>query len=281
MLHTLKTTFLLALLSALILGLGALLGGTQGLHIAFIMACCMNLILYFFSESIVLTLYNAQPLKPDAHVYPLVKELAYTMNLPMPRLWLIKNSMANAFATGRSPAHSSIVLTSGILEILDHDELRGVLAHELSHIKNRDVFVNTLATILATTISYMTQMTRYQMMWGSSRSRDKNNAHPFLIFLALLLMPFIALLIRLGISRTREYLADQTGAHYSREPLALAHALEKLHRTTQYHTGPQTVPFTAPFIVNPLRSGTVASWFSTHPPIQERIERLKAMAYKL
>lgn len=286
--NNLKTVFLLGMLSSVIISIGALCGGSTGIICAFVMALVMNGIAYFFSDTIVLRLYKAQPL--DRHQYQqihlIVQDLAADMHLPLPRLWLIESSVANAFATGRNPHHASVALTTSIINLLEPHELRGVLAHELSHIKNRDILVSTIAATLAATIGALAQMIQHMVWWQAFNHRaEKKQNQTSLVSLMVVsvLMPLIATLIQLAISRTREYLADETGAHACHDPLALASALEKLeyhtksaHFTTQAHYA-STAHL---FIVNPLVSHGIASLFATHPPVEERVKRLHALSLK-
>jgi heat shock protein HtpX len=281
--NRIKTAFLLALLSGLLLLLGSLFGGTTGINFALILAIAMNLILYFFSDRIVLAIYKAQPLDEHKYdwIYEIVSELAKTMRIPMPKLWLIHSPMANAFATGRSPKHASVAVTTGILDILDHHELRGVLAHELSHIKNRDMLVATIAATIATAIGYLANMIRHMAFWRSMGGRGKKEGNPLALLVISILIPIMASLVQLAISRSREYLADETGAHESHDPLALASALKKLHsHLPQAHLNPKNSveAATAPlFIVHPFNGHGALAWFSTHPPVEKRIERLEKM----
>ena len=204
----------------------------------------------------------------------------------MPKLWLIRTPMANAFATGRSPSHASVALTTGILEILDHHELRGVLAHELSHIKNRDILVATVAATLATAIGYLANMMHHLAFWRSiDGDKEKRGGNPLVLLVISIIMPIAATLIQLAISRSREYLADETGAHGCHDPLALASALEKLHNHIPHaHLNPENTVQAGTaslFIVHPFNSRTALSWFSTHPPLRSRIERLQKMFERL
>jgi len=287
--NQIKTVILLASLSALLLILGHVIGGREGVHIALFMALIMNTITYFFSDKIVLRMYGAKPLdeKQYAHLHTMVEDLARNMNIPVPKLWIVNTPVANAFATGRNPKHASVAVTSGILSILDMDELRGVLAHELSHVKNRDILVSTIAATIATAIGYLAYMARYAAFWGSYRSdRNRNNSTgPFAMIIIAILMPIAASLLQLAISRSREYLADETGAECTREPLALASALEKLHKNlahAHFQPSEQDKASTASlFIVFPFTSNGILNLFSTHPPMNKRIARLRAMAHKL
>lgn len=287
-LNRLKTVILLGALSAILLLIGQLFGGQAGLQMALIVALIMNFIAYFFSEKIVLNLYGAQPLQKHEYgwIHDIVQELSVKMEMPMPKLWIVKNTMANAFATGRNPQYASVVVTTGILSILDRDELRGVLAHELSHIKNRDVLVATIAATIATAIGYLAHMMQYAAFWGSmNNDKKRSGGNPLAMFLVAILMPIAATLIQLAISRSREYLADETGAHVCRDPLALASALEKLHTNIpRAHMDSQDAHHAstaALFIVHPFTTDGLTSLFSTHPPMHKRIARLQAMCEKM
>lgn len=282
-LNKLKTVALLAIMSSLLLLMGDLLGGTQGITIALVLSIILNGSMYFFSDKIVLGVYQAQKL-PEAEynwIYEIVSDLSHEMRLPMPKLWLIKDPMANAFATGRNPSHSSIAVTSGILSILTQDELRGVLAHELSHVKNRDILVTTIAATMAMAIGYCADFIRHMAFWGTfshNSGKNRNGSSVIGVIAIAILMPLIALLIKLGISRSREYLADETGAHACKDSLALARALEKLHNhIPKAHMNPEDTArasMASLFIVHPFTSGGLMELFSTHPSMQKRVEKL-------
>ena len=282
--NTLKTGVLLVLLSVLLVGIGSLVGGSRGATIALGFALLMNLGAYWFSDKIVLAMYRAKPLtEPDGpQVYRVMREIASRTQLPMPKLYWIPTATPNAFATGRSPRHASVAVTSGLLELLNEQELKGVLAHELSHVKNRDTLVMTIAAAIAGAIMWLADMARWSLwMGGSRRSREQRGAgaaQALVLLLVVLLAPLAAMLIQLAISRTREYGADDTGARLAGGPYGLMSALEKLDAAGRAHPLPNANPATAHlFIVNPLSAGTIASWFSTHPPMAERIRRLKGM----
>lgn len=285
-LNQLKTAVLLAIMSALLLLCGMALGGQNGLTIALLMALAMNVIAYFYSDKIVLSMYGAKPLDTTHYdwLYQMVQELTESMKIPMPKLWIIQTPMANAFATGRNPEHASVAVTTGILDILDKYELRGVLAHELGHVKNRDILISTIAATVATAIGYVANMARYAAIWGS---RDENQrGNPLGAILIAIFMPIAAMIIQMAISRSREYQADETGAYYSNDPLALASALEKLHyNIAREHLDNQLdagKASTAPlFIVHPFSMQGLMNLFSTHPPMQERIKRLRQMHQKM
>ncbi len=285
--NKIKTVILLTVLSGFLLFIGALIGGRSGMQFALIMSLVINGIMYFFSDRIVLKLYHAQPLDEQYYewIYITVQELTKKMNIPMPKLWLVNTQMANAFATGRNPSHASIALTTGVIDLLDRDELRAVLAHELAHVKNRDILVTTIAATIASAIGYLAYMLRYAAFWGSMNRNNRRNGSPFVMFFVALLMPIAATLVQLAISRSREYLADETGAHYSHDPLSLAAALEKLHNNiprAHLRNDDAQRASTAPlFIVHPFTSNGFINLFSTHPPMPERIARLRALYEKM
>ena len=286
--NQIKTVILLGILSGSLLLLGGIAGGRVGITYAFILALIMNAITYFFADKIVLKLYKAEKLDQQTYgfVYDIVHELTTTMHLPMPSLWLIKTPMANAFATGRNPQHASIAVTTGILTLLDKHELRGVLAHELAHIKNRDILVSTIAATLATTIGYLANMMQHIAWWSVLRGDNRREStNPLALLITAILMPIAALLIQLAISRSREYLADETGAHSSHDPLALASALEKLqHHIASAHLNNHDMSRASTahlFIVYPLLAGGIMSLFATHPPMHKRISRLKLIYEKM
>lgn len=275
-----KTFILLAALSGLFMFVGELFGGNSGMIFALVLALIMNGIAYFFSDKIVLKMYGATPLDENQHpdIVRTVRELSDTMRLPMPKLWIVHTPVANAFATGRNPRNSSIAVTSGILAILEPDELRGVLAHEMSHIQNRDILVGTLAATMATAIGYLANFAQHSLMWGNDR---KKNGNIFGLLFAAVLMPLAATILQLSVSRSREYLADETGAHACRDPLALASALKKLHnnvRHAHFDKEDSVQASTASlFIVHPFLAKGMLELFSTHPPLEKRIERLHTL----
>ncbi|MBU1008267.1 zinc metalloprotease HtpX [Candidatus Dependentiae bacterium] len=281
-LNQLKTAFLLGSLSGLLLLLGHLFGGQAGLTIALTIAIVMNFFMYFYSDKLVLRMYKAQPLDQErfSHVHDMVEELCSNANMPMPKIWYIPTSMANAFATGRNPKNASIAVTQGIIDLLDNHELRGVIAHELSHVKNRDILVATIAATLAMTIGYLADMLYWSTIFGGRRDREQGGTASAL--LVAILMPFAAMLIQLAISRSREYLADESGATISHDPLALASALEKLQYGAQMQKlKPKSQAQTSTaslFIVYPFFGKGLFNLFSTHPPMEKRIKRLRNMA---
>jgi heat shock protein HtpX len=275
--NQLRTALLLGALSGLLLGIGALVAPGY-LYVFAALALLMNLGAYFYSDRIVLAMNHAQELSPGRvpWLHAMVAELARDAGIPMPRLYLIPEPQPNAFATGRNPEKGVVAVTSGILELLDRRELRGVLAHEIGHIKNRDILVATIAAAIATIITYAAQMLGWSALLGGRRQHGQG-ASPLVALLFALLAPIAATIIQLAISRSREYLADETGARLSGDPDALATALLALQRSARAIPA-DTAPATASlFIVNPLAGGSFVKLFSTHPPIEERVARLRQM----
>jgi heat shock protein HtpX len=270
----LKTTFLLTVMTMLLVLAGSYFGGQNGAIIAFVVAAAMNFFSYFYSDKLALAAYRAQPITRDQmpRIYEIVERLTSRAGLPMPKIYRIPTQSPNAFATGRNPEHASVAVTEGILELLNDDELEGVLAHELSHVKNRDILTSSIAATLAGAI---TMLSRFAFFFGGGERRRDNDDGGLGAIVMLLLAPFAAMMIQLWVSRTREYEADATGAKMTGNPMGLAMALEKIS------TGSRQVPLLASpasahmFIVQPLLSGaSLAGLFSTHPPMRKRIERL-------
>jgi heat shock protein HtpX len=283
MINTLKTTLLLALLTVLLVTMGAAIGGKGGMLIAFFMAAAMNFGSYWFSDKIVLRMYNAQEITREVHpsFYGMVERLAVQAGLPMPKVYIIPDESPNAFATGRNPAHAAVAATEGILRILSTEELEGVMAHELAHVKNRDILISTIAATFAGAISMIGNMLQWGAMFGAGRNEDEEGGGGGLIgsLVMAIIAPIAAMLIQMAVSRSREYLADTAGAEICGRPLALAGALRKLHNASQAIPLQDARPATAHmFIVNPLTGGGLMSLFSTHPPMEERIARLEGMA---
>ena len=279
--NQLQTVFLLGLLTGILLFIGYLLGGNTGVFIAFILSLGMNFFAYFYSDKYVLNAYQAQPLSQEKypHIYEMVAELAREHHIPMPKLWYVPTQVANAFATGRNPKNSHVAVTQGILEILEPRELRGVLAHELGHIKNRDILVSSIAATLAGAIGMIANSIRWQ-----GYAEGHRTSHLGMLTIALL-MPIAASIIHLGISRSREYMADASGAHASQDPLALASALKKLElsvkRAQLVPRNPAQATTASLFIVYPFTTRSFSNLFSTHPPMEERIARLMQMEKEL
>jgi heat shock protein HtpX len=283
MTSNLKTVMLLALLSGIIIFLGGAMGGKTGLVFAFGLALIMNFGSYWYSDKIVLRMYNAQEVDAtDAPaLHRMVEELARNAGIPKPRICVIPEDAPNAFATGRNPEHGVVAVTSGIMRLLSPEELKGVLAHEIGHIANRDILVQSVAGVLASAIVTVANMMQWMTIFGmgGSNNDEEGGSNPFTILLLAILAPVAASLIQFAISRSREYLADDTGARLAGNPLYLASALEKLGAYSQQ------VPMRAGneatahmFIVNPFAGANLARLFSTHPPIEERVQRLREMA---
>lgn len=276
----LKTTLLLGGLTALVLAVGYYFGGQQGALVALVLSTVMNFGSYWFSDKIVLKMYGAKeiPVQQNPKLHALVEELARKANLPKPKLCLVDMPIPNAFATGRNEQHAVVAVTSGILQLLNENELRAVLAHELSHIKNKDILVSSIAATLAGAISYLAQMAYWGGAIFGSRDDDEGRGNMFGGLALLILTPIIATLLHLAVSRSREYLADDTGAQVSQDPQSLASALKKLHGYSQSHplVGEPKYEATAHlFIVNPFKPSFLMSLFSTHPPMEERVKRLE------
>jgi heat shock protein HtpX len=276
-----KTGLLLAVLTAMLVLIGGAIGGQQGMVVAFFFAVVMNFFSYWFSDKIVLAMYRAQPVDEASApgLYGIVRRLATRAGIPMPRVYVIPNDTPNAFATGRSPQHAVVAVTEGIMRILDEEELEGVLAHELAHVKNRDVLISTIAATLAGAITYLAHMAQWAAIFGGRHSDDEEGTSPIAAMAMAILAPIAAMLVQMAVSRSREYQADASGARIAGKTWGLAKALEKLQMAQQV-VPMQANPATAHlFIVNPLSGRSFATLFSTHPPLEERIERLRAMRF--
>lgn len=283
--NRLRTTILLAALTALVVWIGQMFGGPNGAVIALVFAGAMNFFSYWFSDKIVLRMYGAQEISQneDPELFDIVRELTVKDGLPMPRVYVIPEETPNAFATGRNPEHAAVAVTQGIRRILDRRELAGVLGHELSHVKHRDILVSSIAATLAGAISYLAHMAQWAAIFGGgSRDREEGGGNIFGLLFMIIVAPLAAMLIQMAVSRSREYMADEGGAKVTHDPLALASALRKLQMGAQnipMQVSDATATSTAHmFIVNPLSGGGIANLFSTHPPMEERIARLEAMA---
>ena len=281
--NTLKTGMLLAAMTAVMIWVGNMIGGNSGMVMAFGLALVMNAVSYWFSDKIVLAMYRAQPVsESDAPgLYGMVGRLAIQAGLPMPKLYIVPNEMPNAFATGRDPNHAVVAVTQGLMRILDQGEVEGVIAHELAHVKNRDMLISTIAATFAGAIMMLASMARWAAIFGGfgGRDSDEDNGGGMIGFLAAVIVaPIAAMMIQMMISRSREYQADATGANICGKPLNLANALLKLEGAAQ-RIPTEASPATAHmFIVNPLRGGGVMSLFSTHPSTRDRVERLETIA---
>ncbi|MCL6473588.1 MAG: zinc metalloprotease HtpX [Firmicutes bacterium] len=279
--NTLKVGVLLVALTALFIFVGDAIGGRSGAMIAFALALVMNLVSYWFSDKIVLSMYGARALSPaDApELYRMTERLAERAGIPMPRLYVVPGPQPNAFATGRNPAHAAVAVTEGLLSLLNRDEVEGVIAHEIAHIKHRDTLTMTVVATIAGAVMLLADMARWAMIFGGARSDDREGGNPLVFLLVMIVAPIAAMLIQLAISRAREYEADATGARLAGSPDGLANALRKLEQASRMipmEASPSTAHL---FIVNPLRGmgGALMSLFMTHPPIEERIRRLERM----
>ena len=279
--NQIKTVLLLGALTGLILFFGKLIGGTRGMQIALIIAAAMNFFSYWFSDKIVLRMYGAQEVSEAEapQLYAMVADLARQADIPMPRVYIIPEESPNAFATGRNPEHAAVAVTQGILRLLNPTELKGVLAHEIGHVRNRDILIQSIAATLGGAIMVLADMVRWSAIFGGSRDSEEGGSNALAGLLFAFLAPIAAMLIQMAISRSREYIADETGARLCHNPESLARALEKLAYGTQQipmEANPATENM---FIVSPLTGGGLLSLFSTHPPIEERIARLRAMRF--
>ena len=275
-----KTVFFLGGLFAVFLILGFLLGGVTGLTIGFIIAFIINLLAYWYSDKIVLYMYKAKEAdeKEYESIYSAVREITQKANLPMPRVFVMDSDTPNAFATGRNPQKAVVAVTKGLLRILDKRELRGVIAHEVAHIKNRDILIGSIAAVVAGAISYIAMMARWGAIFGGGR--DDGDGMLGVILMSII-APVIAMIISFAISRSREYLADSTGAGFTKDPNALADALQKLNAANKSKPMKNANPATSHmFIVNPLSAKAVLTLFSTHPPANKRIGKLRSMSIR-
>ncbi|MEK7776128.1 MAG: zinc metalloprotease HtpX [Planctomycetota bacterium] len=277
-----KTTLLLVALTLLLLWVGSVVGGRNGMVFAFAIAMGMNFFSYWFSDKIVLMMYKAKEVTEheSSDYFRIVKELTARAGLPMPKMYIIPTSAMNAFATGRNPRHAAVAVTEGMLGSLSREELKGVLGHELSHVKNRDILISAIVATVAGAIMMLANMARYAAIfggYGGGRNEEENRGGGFAMLFLAVLAPIAALLIQMAISRSREYAADKGGAQIAGNPLALANALEKLQQAAVVRPMDAGQTTAHLFIVNPLSGRSFASIFSTHPPIEERVKRLRAM----
>ena len=274
--NTMKTAMLMAALTALFMVAGQAMGGQQGMTMALLLALGLNFFAYWNSDKMALAMNGAREVSeaeaPDLH--GLVANLAARAGLPKPRVYVVENETPNAFATGRNPEHAAVAVTTGIMRVLDRSELEGVIAHELGHIKNRDILIGSIAAVMAGAISYLAN---FAMFFGGSRSDEEGGGNPLTMILMMIVAPLAASLIQMAISRSREYIADATGAEICGHAQSLASALEKLANYNAQRPMDVNPASAQMYIVNPLRGGAIAGLFSTHPPIEERIRRLLAM----
>jgi len=272
--NMLRTAFFLTLLTVLLVFIGGTVGGQQGALMALIFAGVMNFGSYWFSDKVVISMYRGREVK-EGLLYDVVAEICQRNQLPMPRVYILPQAAPNAFATGRNPEHAAVAATEGILQILNRDELLGVMAHEMGHVKNRDILISSIAATIAGAISFLSHMA---IWFGASNDEDSN---PLALIAMMIFAPLAAMLVQMAVSRSREYAADQTGAEFAGNPLALASALRKLEAAARQVPMQNANEATAHmFIVNPLKGSGLQSLFSTHPPVDERVRRLEALAQK-
>jgi heat shock protein HtpX len=280
MVNTMKTFILMAALTALFMFAGQAMGGQSGMMFALLMALGLNFFAYWYSDRLALGMSRAREVSYDQapQLHAMIGKLARNAGLPKPKVYVIPGQTPNAFATGRNPEHAALAVTEGLLQIMQPDELEGVLGHELGHIKNRDILISSIAAVMAGAISYLATMAQWALIFGGGSNDDEGSGNLVAMLVMMIVAPLAAAIIQMAISRSREYLADSTGAKISGRPIALANALQRLgeyNRRLPMKVNPATAQM---YIVNPLAGGTMASLFSTHPPIQERIKRLRAMA---
>lgn len=269
-----KTALLLGLLSGLLLVIGQMLGGANGLVIAFMFAVVMNFVSYWFSDKIVLKMYRAQQVGPEHPLHRVVERLAQQGGLPLPKVYIIPTASPNAFATGRNPEHAAVAATEGIVRMLDERELEGVIAHELAHVKHRDILISSVAATIAAAIMMVAHMARFAMFFGGHRDDGREGTNPIALIATLILAPIAAMLIQAAISRSREFAADAGGARIAGNPYGLADALRKIERASKQvplDANPATAHM---FIIKPFTVSGMLSMFSTHPPTEQRIQAL-------
>ena len=280
-----KSVMLLTLLSLILMAIGGVVGGQNGAMVMFLISLAINFYTYWNSDKMALRAYNAQPLSESQvpELYELVRELCRKAELPMPRLYVIPTDVPNAFATGRNPEHAAVAVTEGILSMLNRDEIAGVISHELSHVKHRDTLIMTLSASIASAISYIANIAQWAAIFGTARDEDGNRSNPIALIVTIVVAPLAASLIQFALSRSREYMADASGARISGKPLALASALLKLDDYAHHRVIPDAKPATSGlFIINPLAGvGGMANLFSTHPSTEERVKKLREIAAEM
>ncbi len=281
--NAVKTTLLMTVLTVLLIFVGNLIGGNNGMVFAFVFALIMNFGSYWFSDKIVLAMYGAKEITQDQNptIFEIVQDLTTRAGLPMPRIYMIDSEQPNAFATGRDPQHAVVAVTAGIMQLMPKNEIRGVIAHELAHVKHRDILISSIAATIAGAITMLANMAQWAMIFGGLGGRSSNDddrGNPIAALVMMIVAPIAAMLVQMAISRSREYDADEGGAKISGDPMALAHALHRLE-AAKNEIPMKATPATAHmFIINPLSGKSLMNMFSTHPPIEDRIARLEEMA---
>ena len=282
--NSVKTVFLMTALACILMALGGIFGGRSGVMIMFIIAMGMNFFSYWFSDTMVLRAYKAEQVGEDHYLYRIVADLAQRADLPMPKVYIIPTDVPNAFATGRNPSHAAVAATAGIMNLLDEDEIRGVLAHEMSPVLHRDILISTIVASFASAIAMIANMAQWAAIFGSGRDNDGEGGNPIALIATALLAPLAASVIQMGISRTREYMADEEGGRMIDDPIALARALAKIDNYAHYQVLPGASKATAHMcIINPFSGArsTLMNLFSTHPPTEDRIARLEDLDRQL
>ncbi|GAV25242.1 protease HtpX [Carboxydothermus islandicus] len=281
MTNTIKTWLLMGVLTVLLVLLGRAIGGTTGAFTFFLIALAMNFISYYFSDTLVIKMTGSYPVSEAEapELYSIVRNLSLKAGIPMPKIYITPSPQPNAFATGRNPEHAAVAVTEGLLNLLNRQEIEGVLAHEIAHIKNRDILIGTIAAAMAGAISMLADVFRWGLFFGANRDDEESPGGFIAGIVMMILAPIAALLVQMAISRSREYLADETGAKIAGSPVGLAEALKKLHAYSLRLPMEVSPAASHMFIVNPLNGRALMALFSTHPPIEDRIERLYAMRW--
>ena len=287
--HTMKSVLLLVGLAGFFMMIGHWVGGSSGMFIALLFSLAMNLGAYWYSDKMVLAMHKAEQIDAShaSGVYQIVEELCAKASLPMPKVYITPEKLPNAFATGRNPENAAVAVTSGLLDILDYRELRGVLAHELGHVKNRDILISTIVASIASAVMYLAHMLQWFSIFGGRQEDEEGGMNPLAMLFTIIVAPFVALLIQMGVSRSREYMADETGAEISEDPEALASALHKISQPDfqreelRNHQSESQPSMSHLYIVNHLSKESLMSLFSTHPPVEKRISNLRLLKRKL
>lgn len=280
--NQIKTVFLLGILTGVLLLIGSLVGGKSGLTFALIFAGGLNFVSYWWSDKIVLKMYKAKEADRNEYskLYSMIEEIRHSANLPMPKIFIVNTNQANAFATGRNPQHAAVAVTTGILALLNDNEMKGVLAHEMGHVKNRDILISSVAATIAGVISYIAMMARWSAIFGGMGGNNRDGGNILELLALAIIAPIMAMIIQFSISRSREFMADQTGAKLVKDPFSLASALEKIHKNVNHNSfrkSGYTEATAHMFIHNPFAGKSLLNLFSTHPSVEERVKKLREM----